>query len=175
MAMTAPTPMMIPSMVRLERILLRPRALKAMRRVMEKFMRSPSSAVAGSWLRSSAACRGWIRVVLDHFSVPEDHMPAGITGDVRFMGHQDDGDPGLLVELLEDFHDLQARAGVQVPRGFIGQNQGGLVHKSAGDGHALLLAAGELAGKMMFPPLKAHLLIRTPWRARRLSREELSL
>ena len=71
------------------------------------------------------------------------------------MGHQDDGDAGLAVEILKNFHDLQAGTGVQVPCGFIGKNEGRLVHKSASNSHALLLPARKLAGQMIFPVSKA--------------------
>ena len=59
------------------------------------------------------------------------------------MGDQDDGD-ALLVELLEEGHHFEGGAAVEIASRFIGQQQGGPVDQSAGNGHALLLAAGKL-------------------------------
>src|SRR6266700_3312218 len=56
MAMTAPTPMMMPSMVRVERILLRARARKAIRNVESKSI-DASSLPESAW--SSGLRRRW--------------------------------------------------------------------------------------------------------------------
>jgi len=57
----------------------------------------------------------------------------------------DDG-YAAVVEGLENAHHLDARARVKIARGFIRQEHARLIDKSAGDGHALLLAARELIG-----------------------------
>ena len=60
------------------------------------------------------------------------------------MGHQHDRD-ALVVELLEQGADLDGGAAVEVAGGFVRKHDGGLSDQSPGDGHALLLAARELA------------------------------
>ena len=44
----------------------------------------------------------------------------------------------------EEVEDLLAGLGVQVAGGLVGQQQGRVVDQGPGDGHPLLLAAGEL-------------------------------
>ena len=51
-----------------------------------------------------------------------------------------------LIDPLQQHHDLQGAAGVQVPGGLIGDDHIGVVHQRPGNGHALLLPAGELTG-----------------------------
>ena len=94
--------------------------------------------------------------VLEDLPIPEDYMALRVFGDVRLMSYQDDSDLRPLVEFLKDVHDLQARPGVQVTRGFIGQDQRRPVYQRARDGHPLLLPPGELAGVMMFPALETY-------------------
>ena len=66
-------------------------------------------------------------------------------GDLRLVGDQDDGD-SLLVELLKDGHHFEGGAAIEITGRFIGQQQGRPVDQRAGNGHALLLAAGKLGG-----------------------------
>ncbi|MCR6657697.1 MAG: hypothetical protein NVV63_18240 [Opitutus sp.] len=66
------------------------------------------------------------------------------------MGDLDDGDAILLVELLEELHDLAALVGVQVAGGFVGEDDRGFGDQRAGDAHELLLTAGELRGIKVF-------------------------
>ena len=58
----------------------------------------------------------------------------------------------------QQFHDLDAAGGIEVAGRLIGQQHDGLGDDGAGDGDALLLAAGEFAGRVMFPAGQAHLL-----------------
>ena len=60
------------------------------------------------------------------------------------------------MQLTEQLHDLRAAGAVQRAGGFIGQQQPGLSHNGAGNGHALALAAGELVRPMVNPVGKAH-------------------
>src|SRR5271168_2981321 len=50
------------------------------------------------------------------------------------------------MEFVEEGHDLVAGLGVEVAGGFVGEDDGGFVDQSAGDGDALTLAAGEFVG-----------------------------
>ena len=81
----------------------------------------------------------------EDFPVAEDDVAFGVAGDVEFVGDHEDGDAGV-VEFLEDAHDFDAGLAVEVAGGFVGEEEGGVVDEGAGDGDALLLAAGELVG-----------------------------
>jgi hypothetical protein len=60
--------------------------------------------------------------------------------DIRLVRDDDDRD-SLAAELLEDAHDIETRARVEVARGFVGQDQPRPRHERTGNGHALLLAS----------------------------------
>ena len=77
-------------------------------------------------------------------AVAEADEPRSVLGDVVLVRDEQDGDAALLVQALEDAHDLDAGARVEVAGGFVGQDDRRLVDQRAGDGDALLLAAGEL-------------------------------
>lgn len=61
------------------------------------------------------------------------------------MSDHDDG-LALSVELCEEIHDLASRDGVEIPGWFIRENDFRIIEEGAGDGDALLLSSGELAG-----------------------------
>ena len=73
------------------------------------------------------------------------------------MGHHHDGG-AQLVDLLQQHHDLQGALGVQIAGGLVGHDDLGIVHQGPGDGHALLLAAGELVGQPVPLVVQAHQL-----------------
>ena len=87
------------------------------------------------------------------------NLPLGVLGDVVLVRHHEDGLP-LPVEVHEDRHDLLAGGGVQVARGLVGQQDGGLVDERARDRHALPLAAGELRWAVVHAQSQAHRLQR---------------
>ena len=64
---------------------------------------------------------------------------------------RDDDDAGaaLVGDLCKEFHDLPAKPAVERGGGFIGEDEAGLIGQGAGDGDALLLAAGEGVGKIV--------------------------
>ena len=71
------------------------------------------------------------------------------------MGHhQHGGAQG--VDPLQQAHDLQGPGGVQIPRGLVGDDGAGVVQQGPGDGHPLLLAAGELRGQAAALVGQAH-------------------
>ena len=59
--------------------------------------------------------------------------------------------PRSMFSRLEDAHDLDAGAGVEVARRLVGQHDGRLVDERARDRHALLLPAGQLVGIVVIP------------------------
>jgi hypothetical protein len=61
------------------------------------------------------------------------------------MRHQDDGDPGTCVKLLEQFHDLGLRLLVQIAGWFIRQEDFGFIQQGASYYQPLLLTGRQLA------------------------------
>ena len=53
------------------------------------------------------------------------------------------------LSVVNQFQHLLAGAGIEVAGGFVGQDHERIVDQRAGDGHALLLAAGELVGPVV--------------------------
>ena len=64
----------------------------------------------------------------------------------------------LPVKFLQQFHDLLAVLGVEVPRWLVGKEQGGPTHQRAGDRRALLLPTGELVRVVLRAMRDAHVL-----------------
>src|ERR1041385_1607411 len=112
-AITAPTPMMMPSMVRKERSLFLAKARRAIRHAMIN-MRSPPASVS----RNPTLAR-----IRNEQTIAKDDPPLGILRDVGLMGNQDDGDAFLLVQVLKQLHDFIAGFGIEVAGRLIGQNQ----------------------------------------------------
>ncbi len=78
-------------------------------------------------------------------AVADGDDAVGVLGDVGLVGDEDDG-VALGVEIVEEGHDLVAGLGVEVSGGLVGEDDGGMVDQSAGDGDPLALAARELVG-----------------------------
>src|SRR6185369_15575244 len=66
--------------------------------------------------------------------------------DPGVVGGEDERGAALAVEAAHEIDDLAPGGAVEVRRGLVGQDQRGLADQRAGDGHALLLAARQLAG-----------------------------
>src|ERR1043166_5821232 len=75
-------------------------------------------------------------------------------GDVAIMGDQDNG-MALARQLLQQRHQFFAALGVERASRLVGQDDASAIGKRAGDGDALLLAAGKLIGPMAQPFAKA--------------------
>ena len=82
----------------------------------------------------------------------------GLVGDAALVGDDDDGDVLLLVQALEELHHLDAGLGVQRARGLVGKDDLRAGDEGAGDGDALLLAAGHLVGEVGGPGREPELL-----------------
>src|SRR5579871_408650 len=164
-AITAPTPMMMPSMVRALRSLLTRSARNAIRILCKTLFMVHASGLAMPLKLDS--CRRLLFVlghpllqfplgvarlrdqfIGQHLAVFERNDAVGVVGDIGFVRHHHDADALLPIEPLEDRHDLHAGLGVERARRLVRQNQPGVINQAARDGHALLLAAGKLAGMM---------------------------
>ncbi len=71
-----------------------------------------------------------------------------LLGDLALVRDQHDGVAGC-GELGEQLHDLGAAPAVERAGGLVGEDDAAAVHQRARDRHALLLAAGELAGAVV--------------------------
>ena len=85
--------------------------------------------------------------------------PLGLDGDGVVVGDEHHG-VARRVELLEHGEHLPARVGVQGAGGLVGQDHRRISRQSPGDGHPLLLAAGELGGLVAQLVAQAHHLQR---------------
>ena len=79
-----------------------------------------------------------------------------VFGHLGVMGNHDHGHPAGVAERAEILHDQAAGASVQRTRGLVGQQNARIVDHGAGNGHALLLAAGQAVAAVMHPGRKAH-------------------
>src|SRR5438105_9600404 len=131
---TAATPIKMPSMVRAERSRLAVSPPTARRRPSRK-LTSDSPGVEPR-LRA---------LVADHETVAQPDDPRRESGDVGLVCDQYDR-VSLLVQLLEQAHDLHTRLGIQVAGGLVGEQDGGIRAQGSRDGDPLLLSARQLHG-----------------------------
>jgi hypothetical protein len=88
------------------------------------------------------------RVIFNDPPVAKRHHAMRKIGDVTLVGNHYDGHaPGI--QLLQQSHHLTAGQRVQGPGRLIGKYQHRIVDQGARNGHALLLAAGELRRVVM--------------------------
>jgi hypothetical protein len=73
----------------------------------------------------------------------------GGVGDEGVVGDDEEGELGVAGEALEDVEDALGIGGIEVAGGFIGEEEAGFIGQGAGDGNALLFAAGEVVGAAM--------------------------
>src|SRR5258707_11908410 len=109
--------MIMPSMVRAVRILLRLRALSAMRRIMKIDMMLSSARCLRrleihEFLPGDPAMAD--RTIRDHLSVAECHDAGAVLRDVRLVCDEQHRDAAVPVEPLEDSHHLDAGLRVEV-------------------------------------------------------------
>src|SRR6266545_7335151 len=127
---TAATPMIIPSIVSVVRILLRFSAFNATRNVMRTDM--SGSAFSGLWDGRGVRRHDLIdrrrqvgqflfrvpaigdRPIEDDASIAETDEARGVLRNVEFVRDHQDGDAALHVEALEDAHPLDAGARVEI-------------------------------------------------------------
>src|SRR5882672_3529276 len=106
-------------------------------------------------LSAVSVCR--LDLLLDHAAVEDVDGAVGMAGEPRVVRDHHDGGAAL-VQLGEELHDGVAVLRIEVTRGLVREEHGGLAGEGAGDGDALLLAAGELRGKMLGAMAHADLL-----------------
>ena len=84
----------------------------------------------------------------------------GLSGDVVFVGDQDDG-VSVLVQMRKQGHDFRAGLRIEIPRRLIGEHNRGRIHQRARDGDALPLTAGKFVRFVVGSIAETHDLERT--------------
>lgn len=88
---------------------------------------------------------------LSDFSVFDMERPSGRFCKFRIVRYDDHCLLQLLMQLEEDIFDRFTGFRIQVPGGLVAEDHLWLIDERTSDGCALLLAAGELRGKMAEP------------------------
>ena len=81
---------------------------------------------------------------------------AGVGCGFRVVGDDDDGLLKVFVQPGQQVHDFPGGFPVQVAGGLIRGDEGGVGDQGPGDGHPLLLAAGELARVVVLAVAQVH-------------------
>src|SRR4029077_11481099 len=131
LAITAPTPIMIPSMVRMLRILLRARARMANRRMLIRSIRSLlfwyccfASARRQCCQNFGGASAIAYRRIAQNLAVAKQDCAPRETCHVWLVCDQQNGQPAFVVETLKRVHNFYARPRVQIAGGLVGQQDG---------------------------------------------------
>ncbi len=93
-------------------------------------------------------------------AVHHQHVVRDVGDDAEVVGDEDDRGAGLLLELLEQVHDLGLHGDVQRRRRLVGDQQRGVADQRHGDHRALAHTAGELVRIVVHPQIglrDAHL------------------
>ena len=101
--------------------------------------------------RSSTVSGGRGEQLVDDLAVVEEHDPIGVRRGVRIVGDHHDRLPVLADGAAHEVEDLGAGPGVEVAGRLVGEDHVGPGVERAGDGDALLLAAGQLARAVAQP------------------------
>ena len=86
---------------------------------------------------------------LHHQPIPDRHAPVHAGGEVHVVGGDEGGELGGADDGHQSLEDAAGGVGVEVAGGLVGEQQARGIGDGAGDGDALLLAAGEFAGAMI--------------------------
>ena len=81
-------------------------------------------------------------------AVGEIDRAVAALGERKIMGDEEKGGAGPLLQREQEVHDVGAGGLVEIAGRLVGKDEGRLWRERPGHGHALLLAAGELAGEM---------------------------
>ena len=88
-------------------------------------------------------------------AVSNAHNTLRLVGELLVV-RDEDNRLALGVQALEQLHDLHAGARIERAGGLVGQDDLRLAHQRTGDGHALLLASGQLVRQVVLAPFETH-------------------
>ena len=125
--------------------------------------------------KDEASWRG-TAAVLDHPAVAQRDRDVGAGRQLRIVRHQHQRRLAGAVDAEQQLDDRVAGGGIEVAGGLVGEQQRRIVGQRAGDGDALLLAAGELRRIVMAAVGQADLgaAARSPAAPRRARRRSPS-
>ena len=89
-------------------------------------------------------------------AVADADLARALARDQRVVGDDQDRDSLLRVQAQQQRHHFERGVGIQGAGGLVGKQQCRLSGQGPGNGDALFLAAGELAGPMAGPVSHAH-------------------
>ena len=96
-----------------------------------------------------------------YHAVPHDHDQVGDGhGFLLIVGDEYGGDAGGLLDAADLLPGLEPQTGVQIGKGFVQQQNSRHFHQRPGNGHALLLATGQLLGLAVHQFFNLHQLRR---------------
>src|SRR5579859_7023320 len=78
------------------------------------------------------------------------------TGGARIVRNHDNGLAEIPIQSLHQVEDFVGTLGIQITRGLVGDEDLWIGHNGAGDGHALLLASGQLPGIVLSSVRQTH-------------------
>ena len=102
----------------------------------------------------------------DDFAVGEGDLAGDAAGEFVVVGDHEDG-LALAHHVFEEAEDRVGSAGVEVAGGLVGDEDGRVIGHGAGDGNALLLAAGDFAGQLVSFARPCRPGAEAPWRGLR--------
>lgn len=86
----------------------------------------------------------------DNVTVDHVHEAVGHAEDAVVVGHDHDGGAIFVREFAEEGDDVGPAVFIEGGGGFVGEDEAGAVDERAADGDALALAAGEVAGFVIY-------------------------
>src|SRR5215467_1987458 len=135
-AITAATPMMMPSIVSAERMRFTLSARSAIRLLATiLFMTVSLLRLLNRYQLQILGGIAWMVEALIELepSVLKMDIPVAVGGDFGIMRHHDDGDSLFAIQLLEDRDDFQTCPGIQRTCRFVCENDTGIVDEGARD------------------------------------------
>src|SRR3990172_7660113 len=88
---------------------------------------------------------------LEDAALVDDDEPVRTRLEQRVIVRREEHGDARRVDLLEQREDVEREVRVEVARGLVREHERGLRHDGARDGHALLLAAGEIRRPLVAP------------------------
>src|SRR6202049_1513464 len=132
----------------------RRRAVRLSRQARLQMLRDMPIKRRSRWLDSdycgcSRGCRGGRARVLDDGPVQQPDDAGSARSEREVVGHEHDRRSAVAVERLEQLENALSGRVIEIPGGFVGEEDLGRVGEGARDRDALLFSTGKLGGKVV--------------------------